>query len=225
MLSAEAGLHSVRARVVGAALVTTLAAILIFLQLAESDWRTAFILFLCKDLIYVVYALRCRDSWMQRILLFLAILTAFNLVEDWLLVAHLQVTHYNLPESHPPTLWHTPIFGFVAWPAMTMELAILGAWLVSRLRWLGVLAVCGLGMMSIPIYDELALGLHWWRYDSARLFLHTPCFVIAAESLLAGAIGWSAFALRKDGYLRVLRIGVTVGIYLLAITWLSYRFL
>ena len=225
MLSSEADLRSVRARVVGAALVTTVVAIPVFLQLPTSDWRTACVLFLCKDLVYAVYAIRFHDLWVQRILLFLAILTGFNFVEDWLLVACLKVTHYNLPESHPPTIWHTPVFGLLAWPAMAMELAILGAWLVGRLRWLGVLAACSLGMTLIPCYDELALRLHWWRYDNARLFLHTPYFVIVSESLLAGAIAWAALALQQVGSLRVLRIGVMVGIYLLAITYLSYRLL
>lgn len=225
MHGTEPDLHSVRMRVVGVALLATLVGILVFLWLPTSDWRTACVLFLGKDLIYVIYAIHWRDCWVQRILLFLAILAGFNFLEDWLLVSFLNVTHYHMPESHPPTLWHTPAFGPLAWPAVAMELAILGAWLVGRLRWMGVLAVCGLGMILIPCYDELALRLHWWRYESERLFLHTPWFVIFAESLLAGAIGWAAFALQKSGPLRVLRVGVTVGLFMLAVTYLSYRLL
>lgn len=221
MQDIEATLRPVRARVIAVALLFTLAAMLLFILRADSNWRTACVLFLGKDFIYVVYAIRYRDRWVQRLLLFLAILTAFNFFEDWLLVSWLRVTHYDLPESHPPTLWHTPIFGLIAWPAMTMELAIFGAWLVGRWRWLGILSCCVLGILMIPVYDELALHLHWWRYESGRLFMHTPYFVIMAESLLAGAIGWAAFALQhKERSPRVL--GVIIGLYLLVATYLSH---
>lgn len=221
-MNTESELHSMRVWVVGAALFTTLAAIVWSLHVAESNWRTACVLFLCKDLIYVTYAIRSHDRWVQRLLLFQAVLTGFNFVEDWLLVSALQVTHYDLPASHPPTLWHTPIFGVVAWPAMTMELAIAGAWLVGRLRGLGVLVSCMVGMAMIPCYDELALRLNWWRYGGARLLLHTPYFVIVAEGLLAGAIGWAALRLRAGGFRHAVRLGVIVGSYLVATTCLSY---
>lgn len=225
MITLDPQQAAARRRVIEAGLAMTLAAMLVFLQLSVSDWRTACFLFLSKDILYLLYALRSGDRWMQRMFLFLALLTAWNLAEDWLLVDQLRAIEYQLAESRPPTLWHTPAFGLLAWPAMTMELAFLGAWLVQRLGWLGIGACCALGMIMIPGYDELALRLHWWRYGHARLFLHTPYFVIVAEGLLAGAIGWASYQLQRRRWWWALLAGALTGVYLLVTTWVSYLLL
>jgi hypothetical protein len=100
-----------------------------------------------------------------------------------------------------------------AWAVVAVQTGYLGALALSRLGWVrGLLLSALIGAIQIPLYEELAYGSHWWRYQNCRMLGHTPLYIIVAEALIVvGIAPLAKIVLERAGWRLALTLGVLGG--------------
>jgi hypothetical protein len=174
--------------------------------------RSALLLNLANLLLLGVYLGRTRDAPLLRLLLFGLAFGLVELLADALCVRITKTLDYSPARSW--MLFESPYWMPTAWAVVAVQTGYLGALALSRLGWVrGLLLSALIGSIQIPLYEELAYGSHWWRYQNCRMLGHTPLYIILAESLIvAGIAPLAKIALERPGWKLALALGVVGGI-------------
>ena len=176
-----------RLTIVLATILLNVASVLVFAHFPGSDWRTGAALNLVDNGLLLIHVFRMRDMLMLR-LMFLGLVVGFaELATDAWLVYATGTLDYSIGGG--PMIWHSPIWMPLAWQIVTVQFGYIGLRLYEAMGVQGLFITGVLGAINIPFYEEMALRVHWWRYEGCRMFFHTPWYVIAGEFLIAMALG------------------------------------
>lgn len=177
-----------------------------------SDGRTAVLLNAVNGAVFALHLLRFRDAAVLRLLLFGLALGLVELVADFLCVRFTGTLDYTPANS--PMLWESPWWMPLAWALVGAQVGYLGGRFVERVGlWRGATASALLGACLIPFYEEMAFHAHWWRYVDCKMIGHTPLYIIAAEFVIAAALGPLAFAaLRTRSWRTAAAVGTLAGL-------------
>src|SRR5262249_51727910 len=117
-----------------------------------------------------------------------------------------------------PMIWRSPFWMPLAWEMVAVQFGYLGTRLYEWRRGLGLSLTGILGAINIPFYEEMALRVHWWRYEHCRMLSHTPYYIILGEFLIGICIGFLARSTRTGRWSRSLLAGILAGLA----TWFCY---
>ena len=205
-----------RLTIVLATIALNVASVLVFARLPGSDWKTGAALNVVNNLLLLIHAFRTRDLMMLRLMFFGLVVGFAELPADALLAAGTRTLNYSIGGG--PMIWKSPIWMPIAWEVVTVQFGYIGLRLYEAMGVQG-LFICGvLGGINIPFYEEMALRVHWWRYEGCRMLSHTPWYVIAGAFLIAMALGRLATCVRQRSVGRIFVMGLLGG----AVIFVSY---
>jgi hypothetical protein len=186
-------------------------------------WKSAaaIVVLLCG--LYVAWTVHHRDGVMLRLLVLGFAAGLVELLADWYAVIDTQTLFYP---THEPKIGQSPAYMPLAWTVVLVQLGCIGWWIATRSNLaLGSLATAVLGGVNIPIYEALARGAGWWRYEGVPTLFHAPWYIIGAEALIAlvlpAAVG---YALSRPIAWSI-GVGAAVGLWMLVATVVAYRVL
>jgi hypothetical protein len=127
-----------------------------------------------------------------------------ELAADWWLVSKTHTLHYA---PWGPFLIDSPAYMPLSWAGMLLSMGFLG-WVVSQTRGLvvGTLVAAAVSGVYIPVFEALAHGAGWWRYDNCNRLGVVPWYIIVGETLVgalmpllvsgvvakgSGVVGWA----------------------------------
>ena len=194
--------------------------VLVFAHLPGSDWKTGAALNVADNILLLIHVFRMRDLMMLRLMLFGLVVGFAELPADAWLAGVTGTLDYSIGGG--PMIWKSPVWMPVAWEVVTVQFGYIGLRLYEAMGIEGLFVTGVLGAINIPFYEEMALRTHWWRYDGCRMFLHTPWYVIAAEFLIAMALGRLATCARQRSVERIFAIGLLGGAVILASYCVTY---
>ena len=194
----------------------------LFAAWPASDGRTAALLNGANFLLLAVHFLRRRDGPLARLLVFGIALGLVELIADALCVGMTKTLDYAPARS--AMLLASPWWMPSAWAVVALQSGYLGAWALRRWGWVRGLALALLmGLIHIPLYEELAYHAHWWRYVHCRQILHTPLYIIVAEGLIvAGIAPLARQVLEKAGFRQAAAIGLLAGLWTVVAGMIGY---
>ncbi|HEX8823444.1 MAG TPA: hypothetical protein VF794_26190 [Archangium sp.] len=176
--------------------------------------KAAFVLTPALAASFVVYAVRTRDGFVARMILFGLVVGFGELPADYFGVAVNKTLVYPQAE---PLIWVSPAYMPLSWMVMMLQLGTVANWLTSKwglLKTTAALAV--LGGLNIPLYETLAHRAGWWSYrNTPMLFGVTPYYVILAEVLLSLALPLVVSHVAQARGPKVVALGVAQSVWLL----------
>ena len=202
-----------RLTVVLATIFLNVASVLVFARFPWSDWRTGAALNVADNILLLIHVFRMRDLLMLRLMIFGLVAGFAELPADALLVSATGTLDYSLGGG--PMLWKSPIWMPLAWQIVAVQFGYIGLRLYEAMGAPGLLITGALGAVNIPFYEEMALRVHWWKYEGCRMLMHTPWYVITAEFLIAMALGRLATCARQRSLGRIFAMGVLGGAVIL----------
>jgi hypothetical protein len=137
--------------------------------------RTGLALNLVDNALLIAFAIRHRDRFLFRLLL-------FGLVTG---LAELPAEHLA-GGSHPdiglldrwrPDTVAIAIWMPLAWEIVAVQFGYIGLRLMERFDTIiGLVGVGILGAINIPFYEQMARTIHWWTYHGSRMVSATPYY-------------------------------------------------
>lgn len=212
-----------RLRLILVTIALNVLAVIVFARLPWSDWRTGMGLNLVDNAILIGYAVRRRDTYLGRLIVFGVALGLTELIADAWLVDHTRTLDYSIGGG--PMLWRSPLWMPFAWEVVAVQFAVLGRWFWEKYQTLGIFAAGVIGAVNIPYYEEMALRTQWWAYRDCRMFLHTPYYIIVGEFLIVVAIVVLARNIQTQNAVSSLVSGVVGGIAIFVCYKLAYCFI
>jgi hypothetical protein len=209
-----------RLAVVLTTIAISIAGVILFSFAPWSDWRTALVLNIIENSILIGFSIMSRDRLIPHLMVFgLAVGTTELLADAWLVDA---TKTLDYSPGGGPMIWRSPAYMPLAWEMVAVQLGYLGMRLFEWRKGLGLLLTGIIGAINIPFYEEMALKVRWWQYNNCRLILHTPCYIILGEFLIAIVIGVLARQTRHERWSRSLLAGVVAGLGIFACYALAY---
>jgi hypothetical protein len=204
-------LKSASGRTILAGILLSVAGSLLASRQPEWAGRSAVFLNLANLAVLGAVLARTRDAPLARLVVFGLAFGLVELLADFLCVRMTKTLDYSPARSW--MLFESPWWMPTAWAVVAVQTGYLGALALSRLGWVrGLLLSALIGAIQIPLYEELAYGSHWWRYQNCRMLGHTPLYIICAEALIvAGIAPLAKIALEKPGWRQALLLGVLGG--------------
>jgi hypothetical protein len=196
------------------------ASVLVFARFPWSDWRTGAALNVADNILLLIHVFRMRDLLMLRLMFFGLVVGFAELPADTWLVDATGTLDYSIGGG--PMLWHSPVWMPMAWQVVSVQFGYIGLRLYEAMGVQGLLLSGILGAINIPFYEEMALHVHWWRYQECRMISHTPWYVIAGEFLITMALGRLATCARQRSLGRIFAAGVLGGAAILVSYALAY---
>ena len=93
----------------------------------------------------------------------------------------------------------------------------------------GVLLTSALGGVRIPLYEHLAWGAHWWRYQHCLLFWHVPVYIVVAEAVIGIGLALLGYLILSGGSWRTaVPLGAATGVWMIlggVVGWGTVEFL
>jgi predicted acylesterase/phospholipase RssA len=185
-------------------------AVMVFANVTWSDWRTGMGLNLLDNALLVTYTIIRRDRLMAHFLAFGVVLGFSELLADAWLVDFTRTLDYSIGGG--PMIWRSPLWMPFAWEVVAVQFAVLGGWLMNKFKRGGLLLTGLIGAVNIPFYEELALKTQWWAYESCRMFLHTPYYIILGEFGIVIGITLLASGLQSGHWGRTVLAGIMGGL-------------
>jgi hypothetical protein len=206
----DSSLERKRLWVVIATVVINVTAVSLLRLAPWSDWRTGLGLNLVDNTLLIGFALRHRDIFLFRMLLFGLCAGVAELPADAWLVDHTRTLDYSIGGG--PMLWRSPLWMPLAWQIVAVQFGYIGLRLMERFGTLaGLLGVGVLGAVNIPFYEQMARAIHWWSYRDCRLISATPYYIILGEFGIAIALAYLTRGLRGGGFGRAVLLGLAAG--------------
>ena len=162
-----------------------------------SNWRSAVAINLVNNGLLIGFAVRRRDSFLARLLVFGLAAGFAELPTDAWLVDDTGTLDYSAGGG--PMVWRSPCWMPFAWETVVVQFGYIGLLLWERLGRAGLLAAGVLGAINIPYYEEMARRIHWWSYRGCRMISHTPYYIILGEFGIAITLAYLARPLRRPG--------------------------
>jgi hypothetical protein len=209
-----------RLTVVFITIILNVASVLLFSHFPWSDWRTGAALVVVDNLLLLIHVFRMRDLLMLRLMAFGLVIGVAELATDAWLVYTTGTLDYSIGGG--PMLWCSPIWMPLAWQIVAVQFGYIGLRLYEAMGVQGLFITGLFGAINIPFYEEMALHVHWWRYENCRMIFHTPWYVILGEFLITMALGRLATCARQRSMGRVFTAGVLGGIVILCSFAVSY---
>ena len=175
---------------------------------------------LVDNCIFIIYAIKCRDRLLAQLMIFGVALGFTELLADAWLVDVTRTLDYSVGGG--PIIWRSSIWMPFAWEVVAVQFAVLGGWLVQRLKATGIVFAGIIGALNIPFYEEMALKTHWWAYRDCKMFLHTPYYVILGEFLIVVVLGWLTQYVRITTLKKSVIFGVVGGALIFSCYALGY---
>ncbi len=213
-------LDDARLRIVLATVLINVVSVGLFNFIPRSDWRTGTALNLFDNAFLAAFAWRRKDAILWHLLVFGLVVGVVELAADAWLVDSTKTLDYSVGGG--PMLWRSPIWMPIAWQIVTVQFAVIGHRLIRYDLAAGLLATSALGAVNIPYYEAMARRIHWWQYAGCKMILGAPYYIILAEFLIAGLLGWMGLAARKTQWPITIGAGVLSGIAIFAACGASF---
>ena len=181
-------------------------------QWKDSDGRTAAWMGGINLLLLGGYAWRAGDRALGRLLVAAGAFGAVELLADFLCVRCTGTLDYAVARS--TLVLASPWWMPLSWTVVAVQVGVGGD---AAIRHFGLVrgALLGglLGAVLIPIYEELAWGAHWWRYQHCLCIGHTPVYIVATEAIIGlGLAGLGYVTLRVCTPRVAVRLGAATGV-------------
>lgn len=176
-----------------------------------SDGRSAVALDLVNFALLGVYAVRSADRPILGLFLASGVFGAVELLADSLCVRCTGTLDYTVARSLMvlASPWWMPF----SWALVTVQVGVPGDAAIRRFGFVrGMLLTGLLGSLLIPVYEEMAWGANWWRYQNCLRVGHTPLYIVVAEVVIGfglSLVGY--FALRVCSLRATVLLGVAAG--------------
>lgn len=220
----DAALERQRLRVVLVTIGVNVAGMLAASFIPSSDWRTAVAINLINNALLIIHCVRRRDTLMTHLIVFGVVLGFTELAADAWLVDFTRSLDYS--PGGGLFIWRSPAWMPFAWEIVGVQFGYIGLRLWERYGVGGLLGAGLLGAVNIPLYEEMALNTHWWRYSGAAMLSHTPYYIILGEFLIGIAIAYAAHEARRERIVRVVVAGAAAGACIFvayAVAWYAVR--
>jgi hypothetical protein len=206
----EHSLETKRLWVVIATVVINVVAVSLLAMAPWSDWRTGLALNLVDNTLLIAFAIRHRDRFLFRLLLFGVITGLAELPADAWLVDYTRTLDYSIGGG--PMLWRSPLWMPLAWEIVAVQFGYIGLRLMERFgTMIGLVGIGVIGAINIPFYEQMARTIHWWTYRDCRMISATPWYIILGEFGIALALAYLTRALRGGGAVRAVMLGLAAG--------------
>ena len=132
--------------------------------------------------LYAAYAVRHRDGFMLRLVIFGLVAGWVELFADRWVVEKTGTLVYD-----PDALFilRSPAYMPFAWASLLIQLGGVGWWLGRR--WSARVASLVLGTagtLNVALYENWARDAGWWFYRDVRMIGHAPVYVLGCEALV-----------------------------------------
>ena len=195
---------------------------------AGSDGRSAALLVAANSAWFVCFAVWSGDRALGRLLLAALACGWAELLADALCVRCTGTLDYVVACSAMvlDSPWWMPLL----WAVVAVQLGVFGDAAIRRFgRVRGVLLTGGAGAVLIPIYEHLAWGAHWWRYQHCLLIGHVPVYIMVTEAAIGvGLALLGHLVLRSGTWLSAGLLGVAAGVWMIlggVVGWGTVEFL
>lgn len=126
------------------------------------------------------------------------------------------VAHSLVYPAGTLTLWTSPLYMPLSWMVILTHLGYVG-WRLRAVLGVRKAALLGglLGVVQIPIYEEMAYYGGWWHYQPTHLMIgHTPLYVLLFEGLIVAALPLLYDRIERRVWLHVALLGVVIGAWM-----------
>lgn len=180
-------------------------------------WKSAAFNTALTLVVFSLYSLRYRDSYLPRWLAFGIAAGFTELAADWWLVNSTKSLVYPVDE---PMIVVSPLYMPFAWCVVLLQGGVIAQWLASRMAtWKAGLLTALLCSVNIPLYEHLAKDAGWWYYRDTPMVFNAPYYIIVGEFLLGLPLAWIALALARK---KPLTGGIPLGILQGIVIFIAY---
>ncbi len=132
-------------------------------------------------------ALWTKDRALGRLLAAAGVFGVSELLADFLCVRCTGTLDYAVARS--TLVLSSPWWMPLSWAVVAVQVGVVGDAAVRRfgLR-RGILLGGMASALLIPVYEELAWGARWWRYQHCLCLGHTPVYIVLAEAIIGTGI-------------------------------------
>ena len=176
-----------------------------------SDGRTAAWMDGVNLLLLGGYAWRAADGALGQLLAAAGVFGLVELLADFLCVRCTGTLDYTV--AHSTLVLASPWWMPLSWAVVAVQMGIGGDAAIRRFGLVRGATLGGLlGAVLIPVYEELAWGAHWWRYQRCLCVGHTPVYIVVAEAIIGlGLAGLGYGALRVYAPRAAVWLGAATG--------------
>lgn len=176
-----------------------------------SDGRSAVALDLANFILLGGYAIRSADRPIRGLFLAAGVFGVVELLADFLCVHCTGTLDYSVARSL--MVLESPWWMPFSWALVAVQVGVSGDAAIRRFGWVcGMLLTGLLGSLLIPVYEEMAWGANWWRYQHCLRVGHTPVYIVVAEAIIGiGLSVFGYFALRVCSLCATILLGAAAG--------------
>lgn len=181
-------------------------------QWMGSDGRSAVALDLANFVLLGVYGVRSADRPILGLFLVAGVFGLVELLADFLCVRCTRTLDYSVAQSL--MVLESPWWMPFSWTLVAVQIGVSGDAAIRRFGLIsGVLLTGLLGSVLVPIYEEMAWGAHWWRYQNCLRVGHTPVYIVVAEAVIGAGLSMVGyFALRVRSLRARILLGIAAGV-------------
>ncbi|MFQ5712909.1 MAG: hypothetical protein ACE5GU_02650 [Candidatus Scalinduaceae bacterium] len=155
-------------------------------SLFAPGWIAACMIAVIDWFIFIVYAIKYKDSLVFRLMIFAVVAGWVELLADrWLIV----ITETLVYQPGGPFVVSSPLYMPFTWGVVLVQTAYVG-WRILKSFGLvrAILVTSSLGAITIPLYECWAKGAMWWYYQNSRMWGVVPFYIIVGEFFVVGAL-------------------------------------
>ena len=193
-----------------------------------SDGGSAAALDLANFALLGVYTVRAADRPILGLFLAAGVFGMVEVFADFLCVRCTGTLDYSVARSL--MVLESPWWMPFSWALVAVQIGVSGDAAIRRFGFVrGVLSTGLLGSLLIPVYEEMAWGAHWWRYQHCLRVGHTPVYIVVAEAVIGVGLSMVGyFALRFCSLRATVLLGTAAGMVTIlggVIGWGTIEFL
>lgn len=186
----------------------------------ELGYASASVLAISMFSIITVVALRWRDVFLQKLVLFGLVAGITELAADNWLVNGINSLFYPAEQVH---IWASPFYMPLAWAVILIQVGYLGGLLgmkKSLIKSIGISFI--IGILFIPVFETCAKFAGWWYYESSAKLLDTPYYIILGEGLICAALPIIFHKIARKNWLGTALTGILQGLWIFAAYYIGY---
>lgn len=157
-------------------------------QNVEGQITAAFLNLICMGIIGCGMALNPPQKW-RNLVLFCVGFGIIELLADSLCVEVTKTLDYSV--SHSWMILSSPWWMPLSWALVACQIMLLSdaiaLWLGKRYQ---IMGASMLAVAMLAFHEHAAYAAHWWQYKNCTLIGKAPIYVLLAELLIGGMLGW-----------------------------------
>lgn len=157
-------------------------------QHAGGQLTAAFLNLICMGMIGCGMALNRSKKW-RNLILFCVGFGTIELLADSLCVEVTKTLDYSV--SHSWMILSSPWWMPLSWALVACQIMLLSDALARLLgKRYQIIAAGTLSVAMLAFHEHAAYAAHWWQYKNCSLIGKAPLYVLLAELLIGGMLGW-----------------------------------